>query len=505
MPWLLLLACAAPTPPAAPIPVRGGWVVAGGDDGRPLAAGRRWVERPWAPGDRYEGPGGQAVAPRLASCAELFRVPLGDASDAVARGGESPDTALAFSPDGAWLAVGAWTGEVVIVDGWTGVERARTRLSETLVREIAWSPDGAVLYAAEQSPDAFVVALDARDLRVLARYRLADDVGSSPPPPGDDLYGVYSLPAAYALRVLADGDLVVVGTHGWDTDGGRRNASRVLRLRLEGQRFVTVAAWPADGAADAVLGAVDLLDDRLSVAVRRSASGPAPAALPVDGLQHLSVEALLPAGTSRFEPLAPYYASVFVWDALVLRPGVTWVGLGDGRLVALGPDGPEVVPLGVPRLAGDVPIAASVGFARGVGERVFVSTSGTGIPYGAAAPELRPPEAHPEENALHALRWADGAPERLWSWRGPHRLAGLGASDRELVVGAGPRDDGRTDLFGALVFEAAGDGQPSAWCPTEAPVYHRPVITPDGRVAVAEVPWRDGDAVRGTYRVTVFR
>src|SRR5262245_29762118 len=146
---LLLAACVA-QPAAEPVFVRGGLVVS--------YRGRRvFVDRPWIPGDEIS-PG--IVAPRVPSCVPLFHVPLADASSVVARGGESPDTVLAFSPDGRWLAIGAWTGEVVVVNAWTGDERSRIRLAETLIREIGWSPDGKTLYAAEQSPDAYVHALD---------------------------------------------------------------------------------------------------------------------------------------------------------------------------------------------------------------------------------------------------------------------------------------------------------------------------------------------------------
>ncbi len=485
---LLLTSCTEP-PPAGAVFVRGGLLV---------GEGRTFVERRWTPGEEI-APG--EVAPRVASCVPLFHVPLADASAAVARGGESPDTVIAFSPDGEALAIGAWTGEVVVADAWTGEERARIRLAETLVREVAWSLDGRTVYAAEQSPDAYVHALDAADLRSRARIRLADHVSSSPLPPGDDLYGAYTLPAAYALRVLPDGSVLVAASHGWNEGEVRRNAARVLRLDAD---LAVRAAWPATGAADAALGAFDTDGERVAVAVRRSAAGPAPADLPVDGIQLLAVADLSSIGAERFDVLPPF-GSVFVWDALALVPEGIVAGLGDGR-VELRAGGASVVePVGVPRLAGAVPIAASVGFLRVSGERMFAVTSRTTIPYGSARPELRPPELHPNENTLFAWTLEGGELQRLWHARVPHDLAGLAVAGNEVVVGAGPREDGRTDLFGALVFAAGGDGRPAATCATEGPVFFRPVVSGDGRIAVAEVPWRDGDAVRGAYRVTVLR
>jgi hypothetical protein len=326
-------------------------------------------------------------------------------------------------------------------------------------------------------------------------------VSSSPIPPGDDLYGLYTLPAAYALRILRDGSVLVAASHGWNDGELRRNASRVLHLDAD---LTVRAAWPESGAADAVLGAFDTDGERVAVAVRRSATGAAPPDLPIDGVQLLALPDLAPIGSERFDVLPPF-GSVFVWDALALVPGGIIAGLGDGRVEVRADGIASVEPVGAPRFTGDVPIAASVGFLRVRGDRVFALTSRTTIPYGSARPELRPPELHPNENSVFAWAFDGTALEETWRARLPHDVGGLAISGDEIVVGAGPREDERTDLFGAVVFAADGDGAPTASCPTEGPVFFRPALSADGRIAVAEVPYRDGDAVRGTYRVTVLR
>lgn len=500
--WSLLASCtSAPEAPAVRF-VRDGIVVDGAAAGTALPGDRTLIARPWTPGETVDVAGADVVAPLLAECLPLWTVPLGG-SDALARG-DGPDTALAFSPDGATLAVGTVLGDVWLIDGWTGEVRARRRLAETLVREVAWAPDGSALYAAEQSPDALVHALDPVTLSTVAQYRLADDVESSPLPPAADVYGVYTLPSAYGLRILANGDLLVAGTHGWETPDGRRNASRLLRLNA---RLERVAAWPASGAADGVFGALAVGEGRVAVAIRRSAGGPPPADLPIDGVQVLDLD-LVPIAAERFAPLAPHYQATFVWDALAVSVDRLVAGFGDGRLIARSSAGDQQEDLGTPVLAGDVPIAASIGFLRATGDQLFAITSRTAIPYGAAAPELRPPFAHPNENTVWAYRDDGGRWVRDWSWHGPPILAGLAVSadGDELAVGAGPRDgDDRRDRFGAVVFRVDGSGEPSAFCATDGPAYHRLAIAPDGRVAVAEVPWLAGDVVNGEYRVTVLR
>lgn len=499
-----LLACGDDDPARKSVRVRGGRVVdqRGVDEGRPIAAGRRLI------------PDGEALAtgedaPERPGCVSVFSQPLGDVDGWIAMGGEPPDTALAFDPSGDRLAVGTWTGGIWVFDAWTGEVLARERLAEAVVKRVAWSPDGQILYAAEQSPDAWVLALDPATLAVRARLRMADHVETSAPPPGDDLYGVYGLPAAYALEVIESGELVVSATHGWNDAGGvRRNRARVLRL---GPELDLRAAWPPGRAAEAVVLSTALHGSRVAVSLTRSADGPAPVDVPVDGVLILTLPDLTPERSVRIPPLEPWFDRTFVWEAVGLGDnGAVAVGLGDGRVAWSDPGGAlDVLGLGAPIQLGDLAVSASVAELALVGERAYVLTGGTNIPFGTAHPDLRPPETHPDENALFALDHGPGGWRLVWAWRGPHDLAGLTVAPdaRWLVLGGGVRArDARTDLFGALILGLEGDARPTPIvCATSGPVFFRHAIAADGRIAVAEHPWRDGDTVRGDYRVTVLR
>jgi len=493
---LVVLGCSrAPDVAVSPHFVRGGVVIDG-----------VFTEGSWSAGDVFAG----ATAPSVPECVALFEVPLGDVSRQIAMGGEAPDTALAFSPDGSVLAIGSYRGEVMIVDGWTGEVRARRRLAETMVKHLAWSDDGAVLFAAEQSPDAFVLALEPGDLSTRALVRLADWIASSSPPPGDDLYGVYTLPSAYWLHALPDGGLLVAAAHGWnDAEGVRLNKSVVMRLDAS---LETVAIWPPEGFADAVfLSAVtDQTGARVAVSVSRSAEGGAES-LPINGLTVLSTKDLSLLGTVSVPPLAPWYDRSFIWEAIGLDDDRVFVGLGDGRVVVTDLDGVGFThDLGTPILAGDVPIAASVGRLIWSGDRLYVLTARSGIPFGAAAPELRPTAMHPNANTLFAFQATSDRLVLDWTWRGPHHLQGMTLVGDTLIVGAGARmTDDRTDLFGALLFHVGGGGDGAsrlqATCETQGPVFFRHGGTVDGRIAVAEVPRAGPRGVLGAYRVVVFR
>jgi len=492
--------------------VRGGLLTTSSSEGTSLGA-FALHELEWKPGESITLDGRAGVAPQEAACLPVYTVDLGDVSRLVALGGTSPDTALAWSPDHRLLAIGSYLGEVLVVDGWSGEVLSRRRLAESMVKQVAWSPSGDTLYAGEQSPDAFLHALDPQTLQSRWTVRLADEVGSSPAPDREDLYGVYTLPAAYALEVLPGGHLLVGATHAWDDQSGqRRNLGRLLRLDSDGNQL---AAWPAEGPAPVTLSRfrTDLETGLLVVSVGGSSSETLPGGVPRGGLQILELDLLAPRASFVPEALAPHYTSTFIWEAIDVdgQNGKVLAGLADGRVFLWDlAGGPEVqLQVGTPRLAADVPIASSVGFGFFVGEGLVLATSGTTIPYGSSSTAARPPSAHPSENRLFHYR-LDGS--LAGTWAGPQQLNGLtpGPGTNSLLAGAGTRkSDTREDAFGALIFDgtqAEPLGPSPVFCPTEGPVFFHLTATPDGRVAVSEHPWLQSDGAQGgRYRVTVLR
>jgi hypothetical protein len=494
--------------------VRGGLLVRDPDAAGETLGPFRFQAQAWAPGDRLPADPSGERAPRLAECVPVGAVDLGDVARIAAAGGPAPDTDLAFSPDGARLAVGSFRGEVLVVDVATATVTARRTLAESMIRRVAWSPDGTTLYAGEQSPDALLHALDPLTLADRWTLRLADRVGRSVLPAGDDLYGIYSLPAAYGLDVLAGGDLIVSAAHGWTAaDGARLNRSQLLRLSPDG---AVTATWPAEPADLTLLHpAIDEAGDRVVIPVNRTASGPQPADLPVGGLQVLTLGTLSPLASITVPPLAPWYTDTYLWQAQDVSAAhdTVLLGLGDGRVVLGGLDGSLRTTLagGSPILAGEVPIAASVGHAFLKEDTAVFLTSGTNIPWGAAAPDLRPPALHPASNTVTVVG-LDGTPR--WSFHGEWDVQGmtLAPDDRTLVVGAGERQsDTRRDLFGAVLFDLGGPERPGearllTTCATDGPVFFRQAVSVRAVVAVTEVPFRDAEgAVAGRYAVRLFR
>ena len=517
---LFALACSTP-PPAAPLTfVRGGALAPdGAAEGRAVGGGRVLVERAWTPGEQVTVGDASGVAPRQPECVALFHVDLGDISRVVAMGGAFPTSAVAFSPAGGdRVAVGTQRGEVIVADGWTGDVLARRTLDEAIVKHVVWSEDGRTLYVGEQSPDAWLYALDAQTLEARWTLRLADQVGSSPAPDAEDLYGAYTLPGVYGLDLLPGGDLLVAPLHQWtDGDGARLNRSVVLRVSPSG---AVLDAWP-DEPADATIKhpAIDAAGGLVALSVNRSADGAPPDDLPIGGLAVLDLATLELVGSAVAEPLKPWFQDAYVWEAVDVSraQGAIMAGYGDGRVQVTGLDGAPRLSLdaGAPIMAGDVPIHASVGWGLLFGDEVVFNTSNTHIPWGAASPDLRPPSAHPSENTLFAVG-LDG--QTRWTWSGEHLIQGLtlGEDGQHLLVGAGARQtDRRRDLYGALIFDLGdpaapddrgGEARLDAVCPTAGPVFFRHALAADGRAAVVEFPIAEEDgSVTGTWRLTVLR
>jgi hypothetical protein len=487
---MLFLACNASEPVVEPAYVRDGFL-------KKAASGWELQSGPWPEG-----------APLQAECIPLFHVPMEDMSRLASSGAPPPDTALAFSPDGTQLAIGSFGGWLRVVDGWSGKLLAEKKLAEGLVKEVAWSPDGATLYIGEQSPDALVVALDPASLEQRWSFRLADDLEQSPLPAEDDIYGPYSLPGVYSLKVLKNGELVVAGAHGWSpAEGVRKNRSRLYHLSSEGK---FLKGWPESGAADAVLLHPVVTDDLLLTSISRSASGPPPADLPIGGVALFDTATLSLKWSRQFPVLAPLFKDVFIWEGLGLGKNTVLAGLGDGRAFLLDESGQEKAALtpGVPIQAAGVPISCGVGFGSiyaGDPDSVYFLTTGTNIPFGSADPMARPPSAHPAQNTVHAV---DANGKALWSRQLAQSATGIAISPdgAELTVAAGGRlTDTRTDLFGAVVLDRAS-GTVRTSCSTSGPAHFRVAYGPDGRrLAVSESPFFQEGVVQGRYQVTVFR
>ncbi len=503
-----------------------------------LNAARTLLAFQWQPGQNYRlvsstsrgsEPAREStlVAPWRPEPVALFQFPLEDVA-AAALGGTWPDAVVKFNRSGTHLAVGSFGRWLRIIEIPSGRTVYAERLAEGWVKTLAWAPDGRTLYVGEQSPDAFLGAMELGGTagggllpRWVWRVRLADQIETSRPP-ADDRFGVYTLPGIFDLEVADDGRLLVAAVHSWTaSDGHLRNRSLVACYSPSGQKHWQ---FPVRGAAPATFTSLgtDRAATRVIVLPHQSqAAEPSPEAQV--GSLHLIDGATGQLLDRRpIAPLVPEFDRVEAWDSLAISDDATRaaVGLADGRgwlydLAAGRLEPLEELPLGTPRRLSGTPVVAAVSYARFAGSQLLLQTQNAHIPFSHAQAAVRAPAAHRGANTL-AVFDRQGTP--LWRFSGvyalggqwPDRAASPGGS-RWLLVAARELPSGsEPSPLGALLFDLqhAGGGveRLAYYYPTLGPPLFQADLSEDGLWAAlveSPAPTPDGRDVYGTYQVHV--
>lgn len=552
-PWLLALCCCLALAGCAPergeletLFVRGGLAVVNPPSGtlrvscqgqimldstRPAdkasvlaLAGGRWLLRfPWIPGQRYtlrtgslervlEAPA--KPSPLLIARLNLEYLPHNDSS---MRG--SPDTDLCFSPDGRLLAIGSFLGYLRVVEPLTGQVLLQRKLAEGMVKRLAWGETGGrrVLFVGEQSPDGNIYCLDASSGEEIWRRRLADELGEGRPT-ADQWHSIYNLPGVYYLRLLSDGDLLCVATFGRFVGDDFLHDCRVYRL--DGSTGRPCWLWPPQENFTAGITWAGASADGVTLAfISHNTYG----RQQTDSHYREGTLYCLDGRSGRerwshaLPPLEPYYHRVGSWMAVAVSPDAKHIALGlnDGRGIvfdARDGNGPRwVKDIGTPILVGDVPVAASVGYAAATDQVVYFATSVTTIPSGQTNSRTRRPSPHPRANYLLAFDWAGAM---LWQRQAPGSGQGIFvSSDGRWLATAVSQDRGRqgVDQYGLTLFDTNRPGGAQAKLlyhyPTEGPVFSQVDFSPDGLLlAITESSYSpdEGKTVHGSYRVHII-
>ncbi|NOZ69948.1 MAG: PQQ-like beta-propeller repeat protein [Deferribacteres bacterium] len=476
----------------------------------------------------------EVTAPLKPSPMLIHRVQLEDVIPFSIDQGTAPDTFVKFSGDNRYLAIGSFHGYLRVVDVKTGRVILSKKIAEGMVKRIGWGKiDGQrVLYAGEQSPDGYIYCLDAMTGTELWKYRLADDIETSRPERENDRYAVYKFPGVYRLKVLPGGDVVIVGTHGWDIEGRRRY--RCMVYRFDGRTGRIKWRWPADRTLPYGLTWFDISDDGGRLLLLTSTWRPPGQSDPVyenGTLYCLSGDTGAVLWEYRVPPLRPYYERATAWQGVALSADGRYavIGLNDGRgmffdtrraVSVKGRRFPQNSPLwvkeiGTPVLIGDIPVSSPVSYAGAGREEVYFVLPGTSIPSGAVKGKVRKPAPHPAAGQLYAF----GLDGRLrWKWKSYGSMQGIYLSGdsrwlftvNALAGMAGSRRGGRTSTFGVTLFDTSGrgpeTGKPVYLYPTEGPVFFMADISEDGRyIALVEVPFADENGIqKGSYRVHII-
>jgi len=477
-------------------------------------------------------PQGMAEAPPTLRCPQsakgdtitpyvIRRVPLDDVAF-FAKAGALPDTVVRFAPNGRDLAIGTFLGRVKVIDVYSGDERWNQKVAEGIVKTVDFSPDGATLFYGEQSVDGFVYAADARSGEVKWRFRLADELDSSPPPEKGDPWGVYQLPACFRVKALQDGGALVLGLHAWSGDYMKPETqtrwSRLYRLDRDGN---VVWAFPKDGPMPITLIYFDADSAARRVAVLASdkgANAPADCPYPERALHVLDGASGVPIGTHRFVPLVPYFETVWFWHSVSVSADAQYasVGLQDGRSYVF--DLGIVKPIreftfGAPVMMGDVPVAAEATYTRCSPDgMVYFQTGNSSVP--AAIRRLKvtaPPGPHPNANTINAV---DAEGKVVWRYRSGHHYQNFwtSADGRWLISSVEKESDEAGRDAGVILFDTHRHGGGSSkfvyYYQVAGRCFFNADISPDGAaIALVEVPYVDpqSNMLAGTYQVHVVR
>ncbi|MBX6423252.1 PQQ-binding-like beta-propeller repeat protein [Thermosulfurimonas sp. F29] len=462
------------------------------------------------------GEGREAFGLRL-----LWDYPLGEAGFYV-RAGHSPDAHLAFSPDGRLLALGTFDGRLLLFDTRNGKVLLRRKIPEAMVKRVAFSSEGRMLYYGLQGPEGRICALALSGKKTFwCRSTAGDLLRGQPPAPGD-IYGIYRLPGIYRLKVLPDGSLLVLALHSWYDRKVRawRRRSRLYHLSPQGE---LLWAYPPRGPAPVTLIYADSSLSGETVAVVSLLPSEAPEDKDLEGPPPQSL-IILSGRDGRelwrysLKPLRPYFDRVAAWESVAVSAGGRFVALGlsDGRLFIfdLAEKRIRLVSLATPIILGGLPVAATVGYGLfGPEGDLYVVTGESTLPYGMPLSVDRPAGPHPAARTLWAIDPATG--RIIWRFISPLRLQGLAISrnGRTLAVATGAfrRAGVRIHQFGVLVFDLHRSGggleRLSGYFPTSGNCFFHLAVSPDGNlVAAVETPWRDDkDRLRGSYRVIMLR
>ncbi len=485
----------------------------------------------WKPGALYRIKGKTPLgefsldlgAPQLPAPLLVAEIPLEKMKDFQGQGA-NPDTCLKFSPDEKYLAIGCFFGRLRVVEVQTGNVILEKRVAEGMVKRICWRKklNGWTLYVGEQSPDSFIYAMDAMTGDVQWKCRLADDLGSSSPDSGEYSFRIYNFPGPYFMKILPDGDLLVIGLHGRYKGEDFIYDSRVYLLDgdtgkpnwawPEGQNLPYGITWAGASENGKTLA---LMTDTWAAAKTR------PSPYKNSALYCLKGDTGAVQWDYSPPPLEPYYNMVSAWQGIAVSRDGQYVGLGlnDGRGMLFKTQQDEnrpVTPLwvkniGTPVMNGNIPVASSIAYAEIAGEAILFGLPGTTIPPNTASGSSKSkPAPHPRSHSVCAFTLAG---EPLWEWQCSASVQGVFPSDDGRWVAVGITDDraaANPDEFGMALFDASRavhNQNPMVYRYfTEGCVFFMGDASRSGRyTAITEYPYSpdEGKTLIGEYRVHI--
>ncbi len=437
------------------------------------------------------------------------------------KGGSQPDANVRFSPDGTRIAIGTFLGQIVVTDIYTGNVLLKKKIAEGLIKHLDFSPDGKTLYFGEQSVDAFVIAMDIKSGEILWKYRMANDLKTSPPPAKDDLWGIYRLPGCYRLKTLNNGDILVLGIHSWgdirDIHGMNR-LSRIYRFSPKGK-----LKWSFPKHEGMPLSMIYMDSDSAGrrIAILTGYSGkncPTNYEYKPGSLLVLNGKNGFLAGKHIFKPFQPHFQMIGFWQSISVNPlgNMASIGMRDGRTFVFNLD--DVTPIkvfyfGTPIMISNVPVSASATYTHLAADgSVYFQTGNSSVPHlNSMQTVVAPPGPHPNANTINVV---DEKGDIMWRFKSGHVYQNFWTSmDGRWVLTSVKKEDPVTGReSGAMLFDTHRPGGGSSKIVFYYQVkgisfFHADIARDGSAFAIIEVPYKDPKTGKlvGTYQVHVVR
>ena len=418
------------------------------------------------------------------------------------------------------LAVGSYTGRIRVWDVYKNKMLWEKSVAEGMVKRVDFSPDGKTVYFAEQSTDGFVYSADASTGNIRWRFRTADDLQSGRPAPKDKPYEIYSLPGCYRLKVLDDGDVLVLGIHAWGDDPMMNRSQRLSRVYRFTPKGKIRWAYPKDGPLPMTVIYMDAADDgnKIALLVTQRDAQVETAPFPEGTMVVLDGADGTPNRQYTFSPLKPYFEDVGFWESISVNPAGTAaaVGMRDGRTFLFDlvhRSEPTTFSFGAPILISGVPVSASATYTHLAADSIaYFQTGQSSVPYASTMSHVvAPPGPHPGAQMLTAVG-RDKTP--IWRYRSGHSFQNFWTDNtgRYLLTSVF-RDDERLGWeSGAMLFDTHRPGGGTAkliyFYGVEGKTHYHADIAEDGSAfALVETPYRDPKTNRliGEYAVHIVR
>lgn len=368
----------------------------------PVKIGPVWVYKVnWIPNTTYSVDEFITTSPMNASPYVVKKIDLDFYRDGLSEG-NFPDTRFALSSDHKLLAVGTYFGQLLLYSLESDQILFNSTIAEGMIKSLKFVPNSSDIIIGELSPDGFVYRFNFKENRRVWNYRLADDIEYSALPPGENKFGIYTLPGAFHMEIVSN-HVYVAGLHSWKKDNIYQRKSKLYKFDLNGQK---IWAFPE---SETVLGSINYFDinnDNLLFAISNINND---SIVPKNSINLINTNTGKIQNSKVIPPYKPFFDNVLFWESVSISNNNAFATIGtyDGRgLIYKISDNrlqdPIIKELGTPHEFNKIPVMSGISFSTSSNTYGVFTMNESGIPYSFSQQNniYKPPSMHPASGSL---------------------------------------------------------------------------------------------------------